>query len=231
MQRFTHFIAGMALLLAGFVLAQESEAGGDLTAITVEEGTIGEFVNADPESTCEVRLEALMQEDDASDESNESDDVDVIAGAGIDGFVCLREALQTTGLTEMFSGDTSLTLLAPTDEAFAEYLEETRLSTAELFADTANLSDILSYHVLSEAVTLEDLLRADEDTRFTTALGPEIEVFSEVAGGGAAAEVDDVEIGAGPGGDDGLAEVAGNTIAFGGSYLIPIDTLLLPPAQ
>lgn len=148
----------------------------------------------------------------------------------------MREALQATDLVSMISDDPSITLLAPTDRAFADHFEEAGMSATEFMADDLTLRDILLYHIITEGLSLNDILFGEisGEATFATALGPDVEFVSSVAGGGAAEMPDEVVVGAsvvGLGATEDEAEVAGNTIAFTDGYLIPIDGLLVPPAQ
>ncbi len=74
--------------------------------------------------------------------------VDVAVANG--GFTTLVTALQATGLDQTLA-DTSATytVFAPTDDAFALLGDE---AINDLLADTATLSDILTYHVISGSV-------------------------------------------------------------------------------
>jgi len=67
-------------------------------------------------------------------------------------FTILVEAVQTAGLQPTLDGDGPLTLFAPTDAAFASLLTELGLTKAQLLADTALLTSVLTYHVLPTQV-------------------------------------------------------------------------------
>lgn len=216
----------MTVAIAGIGFAQQEEqAGGNITAITVQEGNISEFVKVDPDGTCADRLSDFEEMDDAEAADEQAIDT------GLDGFVCLREALQATGLTDMFTEDSNLTLLAPTDQAFAEYIRGQGMNATDFLADTAKLNEILSYHIITDGQSLADFLEADQDATFTTAQGEDIAFITGVAGGGAALAPEEVSVGAGVVGAAGRADVVGNTVAFTDGYLIPIGGVLLPPAE
>ena len=83
-----------------------------------------------------------------------SDIVDTAVGNG--NFTILAEALTQANLVETLKGDGPFTVFAPTDEAFAAYLEETGLTKEELLA-AENLGQILTYHVVSGQVASGDL--------------------------------------------------------------------------
>ncbi|WP_374673344.1 fasciclin domain-containing protein [Ideonella sp.] len=83
-------------------------------------------------------------------------------------FTLLVEALQVTGLDATLSGTGPFTVFAPTDAAFVALLEELGLTKDELFADTALLSSVLTYHVVPDLVLAADV---PLDTPITTVQG------------------------------------------------------------
>ena len=72
-------------------------------------------------------------------------------------FTLLVEALQVTGLDATLNGTGPFTVFAPTDAAFADLLTELGVSKEELFADTALLSEVLTYHVVPALVLKADV--------------------------------------------------------------------------
>lgn len=65
-------------------------------------------------------------------------------------FSILVEAIQAAGIAVPLSNpNASFTILAPTNAAFAQALQETGLSKEQLFANKAALTKILGYHVIS----------------------------------------------------------------------------------
>ncbi|MEK8031623.1 fasciclin domain-containing protein [Ideonella sp. DXS29W] len=93
-------------------------------------------------------------------------------------FTLLVEALQTTGLDATLSGTGPFTVFAPTDAAFAALLEELGVSKEELFADTALLSKVLTYHVVPALVLKADV---PVGTAITTVEGETFTVDSTLA--------------------------------------------------
>ncbi len=75
----------------------------------------------------------------------------------------LVTAVTTAGLVETLSGDGPFTVLAPTDDAFADALEALDITAEELLA-REDLADILSYHVVSGSVLSSDLSDGQEVT-------------------------------------------------------------------
>jgi len=75
-------------------------------------------------------------------------------------FKTLLSAINKAGIAaELENTDETLTLLAPTDEAFAKLPEGT---LNELLQDLPKLRRVLSYHILSGDVRFEDLTEIDE---------------------------------------------------------------------
>lgn len=73
--------------------------------------------------------------------------VQVAAGAG--DFETLLAAAEAAGLVDALVGDELLTVFAPTDEAFAQLLEDLDITAEALLADTALLTDVLLYHIVA----------------------------------------------------------------------------------
>ena len=79
--------------------------------------------------------------------------VDIAAGAG--NFKTLVAALKAAGLVETLSGKGPFTVFAPTDDAFAKLPAGT---VDALLKDTAKLTKILTYHVVSGTVTAKQVV-------------------------------------------------------------------------
>jgi uncharacterized surface protein with fasciclin (FAS1) repeats len=67
-------------------------------------------------------------------------------------FSILVEAVGAANLASVLSGSGPFTVFAPTDAAFAALLAELNISKAQLLADTALLTKVLTYHVLPARV-------------------------------------------------------------------------------
>ncbi len=80
-----------------------------------------------------------------------------LAAADPPEFTLLVEALQTTGLDATLNGTGPFTVFAPTDAAFGALLTELGLTKDELFADTALLTNVLTYHVVPALVLKADV--------------------------------------------------------------------------
>lgn len=88
-------------------------------------------------------------------------------------FSKLLDAFERAGLTGVLTGDQTLTLFAPTDEAFGK-LDASVLDT--LLADTGKLAQVLRYHLVEGVMNASDL----EGKGFVTTLeGTDLQ-FSEL---------------------------------------------------
>jgi len=67
-------------------------------------------------------------------------------------FSTLVEALTAADLVPVLSSNSSLTVFAPTNDAFAKLLAELGVTKQQLFADKALLTSVLTYHVLPDKV-------------------------------------------------------------------------------
>ncbi len=75
-----------------------------------------------------------------------------LAAAPTPEFTILVEAVVAAGLAPTLSGAGPFTVFAPTDAAFADLLAELDVTKAELLADTALLTAVLTYHVVPSLV-------------------------------------------------------------------------------
>ncbi|MCY4044782.1 MAG: fasciclin domain-containing protein [Cellvibrionales bacterium] len=90
--------------------------------------------------------------DDDNDSPNVTTEKNIIETAEAAGsFSILLTALETADLTDTLEADGTYTVFAPTDAAFERYLSENNL-TADALLASDQLSDILTYHVLSTEV-------------------------------------------------------------------------------
>jgi uncharacterized surface protein with fasciclin (FAS1) repeats len=84
------------------------------------------------------------------------DIVDTAVEAG--DFTTLVSAVTAADLVETLKGEGPYTVFAPTDAAFAALLTELGISKAELLADTALLTAVLTYHVLPARAFKADIV-------------------------------------------------------------------------
>lgn len=86
--------------------------------------------------------------------SHQMDIVETADDAG--SFTTLLAAAEEAGLVDALKGEGPLTVFAPNDEAFNQFLEENDLTAEELLGDP-RLANILKYHVVSGKVMSTDL--------------------------------------------------------------------------
>jgi len=98
----------------------------------------------------------------------QKDIVDVAVAAG--SFKTLVAAVQAAGLVEVLKRPGPLTVLAPTDEAFAKI---PKADLDALMKDKAKLAQVLQYHVLTGNVAAADLKMMKD---FGTAQGQRIQI-------------------------------------------------------
>lgn len=195
------------------------DAVEDTAEAVVEAGeeVVDEVTDENNETTIEGDevAEELMDEDmaegemmdDMAEEAMEPNIVEVAQGAGT--FNTLVSALQISGLDQTLVGEGPFTVFAPTDEAFAAFLETSGMTEAELLT-SPDLQDILLYHVVDGLVMAEDVVAM---TSGTTVQGADLSIAASDAG---------VML------NDGVNVVQTDIIASNGVVHV-IDAVLVPP--
>lgn len=138
---------------------------------------------------------------------------------GNEDFSTLIAAVDAAGLQDALADpEATLTVFAPTNEAFEAALTALGLTAEELLADTETLTSILTYHVLGETVTSADLAAAGtEEITVSTLNGEDLTVVV---------------------GEDGTVSFADQTatvttadVEASNGVIHVIDAVLLPPAM
>lgn len=125
-----------------------------------------------------------------------------------DDFEVLVEAVTKAGLVDALSGNRQLTVFAPTDEAFANLLEELGVGgLADLDDDL--LVDVLTYHVVPGRRFAASVVNARKLPTLN----------------GAPIEVDGTEL------NDGQATITDTDIEASNGVIHVIDGVLLPPVE
>ncbi len=93
-------------------------------------------------------------------------------------FSILVEAVEAAGLADALSAPGPLTVFAPTNAAFADLLVALGVSKADLLADTALLTKVLTYHVVNGRVLKADV---EVGTPVTTLQGETFTVGATLA--------------------------------------------------
>lgn len=197
-------VAVLALALAAC-----GGSSGDETATTEDAGATS--TTEDMTTTTEAMTsttEEMMDENTVLDLALSSPD-----------FETLVAAVQAAGLQDALADpDATLTVFAPTNDAFAAALDALGLTAEELLADTETLTTILTYHVLGDVVTSADIVAAGaEEIPVETLSGEELVVTL---------------------GDDGTVGFAGQTavvtmadLEASNGVIHVIDAVLLPPSM
>jgi uncharacterized surface protein with fasciclin (FAS1) repeats len=245
--------------------ADSSDAGNptvNVRAIGIVAGTIHDFLTqgVTPDSaispTCFDDNDSDGAEDAASsdedttadtdtsdDSADTSDDASATSTDTSDEFdndyLCLSQALAFTGLLETFNAEGTYTLFAPTDSAFENLAAS--MSGGDftaLLADTEQLTQILSYHVVSEEHTLNDLFTevASGPITLTTLQGSDLSlVFTDADPTDESSDVsnqEEVRVGSNASStanQEGDAFVVEETVDLDNGMVIGIDGVLLPP--
>jgi uncharacterized surface protein with fasciclin (FAS1) repeats len=100
-------------------------------------------------------LSACADDGDGDDTPPQQNAVEVAQGNP--DLSILVAAVTAAGLGETLSGPGPFTIFAPTNAAFAALLEELDITQEELLADTALLTAVLKYHVVSGEVRKADI--------------------------------------------------------------------------
>jgi transforming growth factor-beta-induced protein len=196
-------VRGVALMaLAGVALAacgdDEDDAGESATTAAVT--TMAETASTEMSETSMASPTTMAEAGTI---------VEVATAAG--DFTTLVAAVEAAGLAETLSGPGPFTVFAPTDEAFAAALESLGLTAEELLADTAMLTDVLTYHVVAGEVPASDVLTMDGES-VPTVNGAEVTISVD----GETVMVND-------------ATVTATDIAASNGVIHVIDAVLLPP--
>jgi uncharacterized surface protein with fasciclin (FAS1) repeats len=192
------------VMLLGFLLAA---CGTDETTATTAP------VAADSSTTEEMAEEEEMTDEEEMAEEEEMMDEDVLAVAEAEGDLgTFLAGLGAAGIMEDFHGEGPFTLFAPSDDAFAAYLDDAGMSQEDAFAGAEMLQSILGYHVVTMMEDSEMVMGMDGQT-FTTLNGAPLEVT---------VDGDNVMV--------GDATILRYDIEASNGVIHVIDTVLIPPA-
>lgn len=184
---------------------------GLLTAVAIVAAACGsddEDASETAEETTTTEAETTTNEEAIEDSGDTVVDVAVASGE----FPTLVAALQATGLDEVLDGEGPFTVLAPTEEAFADALVALGVTAEELLADPG-LADILTYHVLPLDASAETVLTLGGEA-VETVNGATVTITVD----GESVMVDD-------------ANVVETDIEASNGVIHVIDAVLLPPAS
>ena len=142
-------------------------------------------------------------------DSNDDDDPDIVQVAIDNGFTTLVSAVEAADLVSTLQGDGPFTVFAPTDAAFNN-LPAGTLESLLLPENQSTLSSILTYHVIADEVTAEEVVTL---TSAPTVQGENITIRVE----GGTVFVND-------------AQVTTTDVEASNGIIHVIDTVLLPPS-
>jgi uncharacterized surface protein with fasciclin (FAS1) repeats len=145
------------ILLALVVAACGGESGDATTTIADDTTTTAE---EEMTTTTEAEMTSTTEAMTSTTEAMAEDTVLDVA-VGNEDFSTLVAAVEAAGLQDALADPAAtLTVFAPTNEAFEAALAALGLTAEELLADTETLTSILTYHVLGENVTSSDIAAA-----------------------------------------------------------------------
>ena len=206
----------LAAVLALVVAACGDDSAEDTTTSQAEATTTTE---AEMTSTTEAEVTSTTEADMTSTTEAMMDQTVLDIAAANEDFSTLAAAVEAAGLQDALSDpEATLTVLAPTNEAFEAALASLGLTAEELLADTDTLTAILTYHVLGDIVTSSDIAAAGtEEIPVETLSGEELVV----------ALGDDGTVGF----VDQTATVTMADIEASNGVIHVIDAVLLPPSM
>lgn len=203
-------------VLALVVAACGDDSAEDTTTTQAEATTTTE---AEMTSTTEAGMTTTTEADVTSTTEAMMEETVLDIAAANEDFSTLAAAVEAAGLQDALSDpEATLTVFAPTNEAFEAALASLGLTAEELLADTETLTAILTYHVLGDIVTSSDIAAAGtEEIPVETLSGEELAV---VVG-------DDGTVGF----VDQTATVTMADIEASNGVIHVIDAVLLPPSM
>ena len=203
-------------VLALVVAACGDDSAEDTTTTQAEATTTTE---AEMTSTTEAEMTTTTEADVTSTTEAMMEETVLDIAAANEDFSTLAAAVEAAGLQDALSDpEATLTVFAPTNEAFEAALASLGLTAEELLADTETLTAILTYHVLGDIVTSSDIAAAGtEEIPVETLSGEELVV---VVG-------DDGTVGF----VDQTATVTMADIEASNGVIHVIDAVLLPPSM
>ena len=206
----------LAAVLALVVAACGDDSAEDTTTTQAEATTTTE---AEMTSTTEAEVTTTTEADMTSTTEAMMEETVLDIAAANEDFSTLAAAVEAAGLQDALSDpEATLTVFAPTNEAFEAALASLGLTAEELLADTDTLTAILTYHVLGDIVTSSDIAAAGtKEIPVETLSGEELVV----------AVGDDGTVGF----VDQTATVTMADIEASNGVIHVIDAVLLPPSM
>jgi uncharacterized surface protein with fasciclin (FAS1) repeats len=199
--------------LAGIAVVAALAAGcgdDDSDATTADAPATTETMDDGAATTVEPAPDEMTESDEMADEA--MGDVLEVAAAEPDLGTFLA-ALEAAGTMDSLHGAGPFTVFAPTDEAFAAYLDESGMTQDQVFADPEALRSVLDFHVV-ESDESSEMVMDMAGQQLTTSSGEMLDV---------AATGDDVMVG------DAMVERSDLEASNGVVHVI--DHVLVPPSM
>lgn len=111
--------------------------------------------------------------------SEEMGDTIAVLAAETDSLSTLSQAIESAGLTDTLAAEGPYTVFAPTNEAF-DALPDGTLEQLLMPENQDTLTQILTYHVIPDEVTSEEITAGT----VATVAGPEVTISTDEAAGG-----------------------------------------------
>jgi uncharacterized surface protein with fasciclin (FAS1) repeats len=204
-------LAGIAVVAALAVLAAGCGGDDDDGAATSDAPATTETMDDDAATSAEGGDD--MAEDEADDMVDETTgDVLEVAAAEPD-LGTFLDALEAAGTMDSLHGPGPFTVFAPTDEAFAAYLDESGMTQDQVFGDPEALRSVLEFHVVEMDESAEMVMEM-AGQQLTTASGEMLDV---------AATGDDVMV--------GNAMIVRDDLEATNGVVHVIDHVLVPPSM
>src|SRR5262245_4790808 len=154
---------------AALLLARRSLAGVALAAVVAA----GCGSGGDDSGSATATTEAP---DRAGADQASGDVLEVAAAEGDLG--TFLDALEASGMMDNLHGDGPFTVFAPTDEAFAAYLQQAGMTQDQAFADPHALQELVEFHIVDMNEPSEMVMDM-AGQQFTTASGEPLAVSAE----------------------------------------------------
>ena len=139
----------------------------------------------------------------------------VALAAGDSRFSILVEAVTAAGLVDTLNSTGPFTVFAPTNSAFAALLTELNVTKEALLANTALLTSVLTYHVVTGALRAQDVAALPKPANVATVQGASFTVDASLA-------ITDAR--------NRRAQLVATDLIASNGVVHAIDTVLLPPA-
>jgi transforming growth factor-beta-induced protein len=137
--------------------------------------------------------DSAATDEEMAEEEEMGDVLEVAAAEGDLG--TFLDATEAAGIMDGLHGEGPFTVFAPTDDAFAAYLDQSGMTQDEVFGDMAMAESIIGYHIVNMSEMADQVMAMDGQTLMTSS-GQELPITVEgetVMVGNATVERYDIE--------------------------------------